>query len=803
MRRTQHATTMRQALPAVSALAPARRLRCALWAASALALSVPTASPAAAATAGGSTATTSTSATTSTYQARPVCAPPAPGRASCLSLELVPRAATAPLRARSPLARPLAAPGAPARPLAAPAPPARPQAAPARAPSASAAPTQTPGFAAGQTPEPVSPEALRSAYGLPSEPVNGSAPQTIALVDAYNDLSAETDLGVYDKAFNLAACTAASGCFAKVNEHGKSATEGASGNPFPKSTTELQEREAACKKSNQSACTEVEEAAGWAVEISTDVDVAHSICPSCHILLVEANSPSYEDLETAEETAVALGATEISNSWGGPEPGLDSSAFDHPGTVITASAGDDGYLNWTAAGKGGYFAGAGYPASSPHVVAVGGTELTLTKAHARKSETVWNEDPSIEGGNQGAGGGGCSTQFAAPEWQSKVPDWASVGCGTGAEAKRAVADIAADADPYSGVFVYDSGESKEYLLVIGGTSVASPIVASVFALAGGAHGVAYPAQTLYSHLGSSALYDVAEGGNGKCDNLYTGGCSGSMLSSLDCGQGLLICNAGPGYDGPTGVGSPNGIAAFEPESEAEHAKKLEEEQHAAEEKLAKEKLAEEKRAEEKLAAEEKRKAEEALEEEAKAAAARKTEEERLAAEKLKKEEEARGIPGGGAGGKAGGAGGGQGAGAGSGTGTGGNGTSSGGGTGSKSSPISPANIGGRAASAVRLSHLTLTARAIAVIARRVPTLSQVAFAFTLTAPTHVRAVLSRRTLLHGHMRWVATTRTLTLAAAGGRNHAHLRGTHSLAPGRYRLTLTPAHGTRRSLVFVVR
>src|ERR1019366_4606078 len=98
-----------------------------------------------------------------------------------------------------------------------------------------------------------------------------------------------------------------------------------------------------------------------------------------------------------------------------------------------------------------------------------------------------------------------------------------------------------------------------------GTSVASPIIASMVALAGGAHAVAYPAQTLYSHLGSPLLHDVTSGGNGQCDAEYLS-CSGSLspLSPLDCGQGAWICNTTAGYDGPTGVGTPNGIGAFKP-----------------------------------------------------------------------------------------------------------------------------------------------------------------------------------------------------------------------------------------------
>ncbi len=721
------------------------------------------------------------------YAVRPVCAAPALGHAGCLALALVPTTGSGTLPARTPLAHPLAASNASPSPT-----------------QAEQAGRVGPNYAAGEKPEPLTPGELHSAYNLPVEPVLGSATQTIALVDAYNDPGAEADLKVYDAQpeIDLSECTAKNDCFTKVNQKGESAAEGASGTPFPKSTAELKEREETCEQPNQqAACVEVEEAVGWTVEISTDLDVVHSVCQSCHILLVEASSSSYEDLEAAEERAVKLGATEVSNSWGGSEPPFDSTAFNHPGTVITAAAGDDGYLNWTEAAEATtnheeYYVGADYPASSPHVVAVGGTELTVTDTGARKSETVWNEDPDPEGGNEGAGGGGCSTQFAAPSWQREVPDWTSVGCGTGAEAKRAVADVAADADPYSGVLVYDSEESTKNFLVIGGTSVASPIVASVFALAGGAHGVAYPAQTLYSRLGSPAgfpsTYDVTEGGNGHCDGDYSaGGCSGSMspLSPLDCGKGVLICTAVPGYDGPTGVGTPDGVAAFEPESAEEHTRRVAVEGKAAEEKQA---LEEQQKVKE---------AEQQREEETKAAEARQVEEAIRAIEKLEEEEEAaaHSRPGGGSTVK-GGEGGETKSGGSSGVGR--LAGSAGGKLGGFPSGTSTGS-GGTAQTTVRLTGLALTARTSAVIARRLPTLAQVAFAFTLSAPARVRVTLSRQIRVHGRLRWVSARGGLTLAVAAGRDHSHLWGHARLARGRYRLTLSPAHGGAQSIVFVLR
>jgi Subtilase family len=703
----------------------------------------------------------------SNYRTRAACPAPAPGHAGCLATALFPRTAAARARARPPaMARGVAVGMA-----------------------ASAA------ECAQAYPACLTPTDLNDAY-FPSESPDAPAlePQTIALVDAYDDPAAEADLRVYSEAFALSllpACTggAVSGCFEKVNQRGETGNLPVAGEK------------------------EKEEAAGWAMETSTDIEVAHGICRNCRILLVEASSPSYTDLEAAEETAVRLGATEISNSWGGEEPVLESAAFNHPKTVITASSGDYGYLNWTAAAEGGAerYVGADYPASSPHVVAVGGTKLTLTAEGKRASETVWNEDPSPEGSNQGAGGGGCSKQFAAPLWQSAVPDWSSVGCGAGAEAKRAVADVAADGDPYTGVAVYDSvpyyvepGKTEVLgWLPIGGTSVASPIVASLFALVGGAHGVAYPAATLYSRLGAppgfASFYDVTAGGNGECDGLYTGACKGSLsplspLFPFDCGAGALICNAGPGYDGPTGVGAPDGLTAFTPESATEHTARVAAEQKAAAERQAAERkaveelkareetaAAERKAAEELKAAEAARAAEQRAEEELKAAEAKRAaeakaeaelkartaEEERLnVAETQAEKEEAEESKNRASGRKAG----------------------------------AHGLVGG---GTVRLSRLALTARSTAAFTRGLPSLSGVAFAFNLSGPSHVRATLSRLLIVHGHARWATAAGALTLTAPGGRDRSRLRGRATLAPGTYRLTLTPAHGRARSIVFVLR
>ena len=350
----------------------------------------------------------------------------------------------------------------------------------------------------------LTPQDLRAAYSLPAE-TQFSSTQTVAVIDAFDDPTAEADLGVYDETFGLPACTSANGCFRKLNEHGQAS-------PLPPAEGE------------------------WASEISIDVQMAHAICQNCHVLLVEASSEEFPDLGTAVNAAVKAGATEVSNSYGGPEePALASlfselgaSYYEHSGVVITASSGDCGYLNEGCPGR---LASADFPADSPDVVAVGGT--TLAKRKEVWTSTAW----------QGAGGG-CSQIFAAAPWQSAVPDFAATGC----EAQRSVADVAAIGNPSTGVEIYDSTPESPGAPtgwgVWGGTSVASPIIAAEFALAGGSHGVAFPAATLYSHLGNSEdLYDVVAGSNGVC-------------------EASIACQAAVGYDGPSGVGSPIGLGAF-------------------------------------------------------------------------------------------------------------------------------------------------------------------------------------------------------------------------------------------------
>jgi hypothetical protein len=378
------------------------------------------------------------------------------------------------------------------------------------------------------------PSDLWSAYSLGSLATLSAAGgpgtgQTVGIVDAYDDPNIESDLGVFDSQYGLPTCTTANGCFTKVNQTGGTTP------PSPNS--------------------------GWAGEIALDVEAVHSICPDCKILLVEANSSGTTDLATAVNEAVSLGATEVSNSYGAAEASDPSfeAAYDHPGVAITASAGDQGYYNWTEPALG---TRANMPAALPSVVAVGGTSLQLNSDGSRASESIWNDNtgPPYLGGSADASGGGCSALFTAPSWQSSESGYATAGCG----GMRLVSDISAIADPYTGFDTYNSYDYSGWA-TSGGTSLSSPVLAAMFALTGGAQGVADPAQTLYAGLANdpSALYDVTTGGNGFCYGTQPSSCTASHPAASDC-NGTTACDAAPGYDGPSGVGTPNGLGAFSP-----------------------------------------------------------------------------------------------------------------------------------------------------------------------------------------------------------------------------------------------
>ncbi|HEY5047437.1 MAG TPA: S53 family peptidase [Rhizomicrobium sp.] len=240
---------------------------------------------------------------------------------------------------------------------------------------------------------------------------------------------------------------------------------------------------------------------GWDLEQALDLDMASAMCPSCTIYIVEANKPSFKDLGKSVDTAATLGAHVISNSYCGGEAKINrmfAPYYDHPGVAVTAANGDSGY-------------GVCAPANIPTVVAVGGTHLVTANNSRGWTETVWDGT-----------GSGCSTVFKKPTWQTDT------GCS-----KRTIGDTAAVADPATGVAVY---EGTWY--VVGGTSVATPLVGGIFGVNGGAVNAA---STIYAD--PTALFDVTSGSNGTCSPAY-------------------LCNGEVGYDGPTGMGTPNGTAAF-------------------------------------------------------------------------------------------------------------------------------------------------------------------------------------------------------------------------------------------------
>jgi hypothetical protein len=334
------------------------------------------------------------------------------------------------------------------------------------------------------------PRDLRAAYHLAAAAAAAGAGQTVAVVDAYDDPDAAANLSHYRAQFGLPPCTTAAHCFTKVNQDGA-----ASPLPQPAGST------------------------GWATEESLDLDMVSAICPRCHIILVEASDEQNADLGRAVNSAVRLGARFVSNSYGGDEyPGEtaeDGAYYDHPGVVVTASAGDSGY-------------GVDYPAASPYVTAVGGTTLRRDSSVRRRfTETVWGNGLS---GSDGDGtGSGCSSFEPKPSWQRDD------GC-----ADRTVADVSADADPSTGVLVYDTYDESGWGIV-GGTSVASPVIAATYALAGRPGAVDNPARYPYAH--PRRLYDVTSGSDGSCGGSY-------------------LCEGQRGYDGPTGLGTPDGTGAF-------------------------------------------------------------------------------------------------------------------------------------------------------------------------------------------------------------------------------------------------
>jgi subtilase family serine protease len=330
------------------------------------------------------------------------------------------------------------------------------------------------------------PADLQAAYHLPT---TGGSGQVIAVVDAFDDPTAEADLAVYRQTFGLPACTTANGCFSKVNQAGVPGSY-----PPPDG--------------------------GWAAEISLDLDMVSAACPQCHILLVEGNSPAVSDLAASVDTAVALGANVVSNSYGLSEfNGMQQffPDYQHAGHVIVASSGDFGFTT------------AQFPAVTSGVLAVGGTSLSRAANHRGWTESAWGHGRTS--GRDGGSGSGCSAYVAKPAWQHDR------FCHM-----RTIADVSADADPQTGVAVYDTTPSQfgpPGWLVIGGTSASAPFIAGVIGQAG--NSATFTPGYAYAHAAS--FFDVTKGSNGYCSRSY-------------------LCTAKRGYDGPTGLGTPDGLGGF-------------------------------------------------------------------------------------------------------------------------------------------------------------------------------------------------------------------------------------------------
>jgi subtilase family serine protease len=327
--------------------------------------------------------------------------------------------------------------------------------------------TDIKGMVRPETPAGYGPSDLQTAYNLTSYSKSNGSGETVAIVDAFHDPDAASDLATYREEYGLSSCTASSGCFTQHS--------------FTTSTNK-----------------------GWGLEESLDIQMVSAICPKCNILLVEAKSASSANLTTAEEYATAH-ANYVSNSWSGNEGSTKyDKYYNVSGVAITAATGDNGY-NSTAQ----------WPAILPSVDGVGGTSL---ESISPRYEKAWS-----------GAGSGCSKIYATPSYQTGI----NTGCKM-----RAQADSSADADPNTGVAVYDTIGGHGGWYVVGGTSVATPINASVFALADNT--ATNNPGNLYANSGD--LNNITTGSNGGC--------------------GAPLCQAGPGWNGPTGLGTPNGIGAY-------------------------------------------------------------------------------------------------------------------------------------------------------------------------------------------------------------------------------------------------
>ncbi|MFF5020133.1 S8 family serine peptidase [Streptomyces sp. NPDC001165] len=328
------------------------------------------------------------------------------------------------------------------------------------------------------------PNDIQSAYELPR---HGGAGRTVAIVNAFDNPNAESDLAVYRRTFHLPPCTTANGCFRKINQNGGTT---------PPPTTDPD----------------------WALETSLDLDAVSAACPDCKLLLVEANNNRLvSSLLPAVDQAVAQGAKFVSMSWVVPEQPAEVTAGDAhfpAGIAFVAGSGDSGYPDQF------------WPAASRYVTAAGGTTLHQIRTHDgyRWSETAWS-----------GGGSACSL------YEPKPPVQQDPGCP-----RRTTVDISAVGAPATGLAFYDtfSGFVSGWG-VVGGTSLSSPLIAAMYAIAGTPGPTDRPNSYPYAH--PSAFHDVVSGFNFPpvCTPAY-------------------FCAARPGYDAPTGLGAPRGVRGLRP-----------------------------------------------------------------------------------------------------------------------------------------------------------------------------------------------------------------------------------------------
>ncbi|HET9894232.1 MAG TPA: S8 family serine peptidase [Streptosporangiaceae bacterium] len=325
---------------------------------------------------------------------------------------------------------------------------------------------------------------IEAAYRLP---VNRNSHQTVAVSIAFHTPHLPTYLAMYRHEMGLPPCTVKSGCLRQVNQKGKAL-------PHERNGTFT----------------------GWDLEAVLDVSMISVACPHCKIIVVEAREPSVGDLARTDDVAARLGASVISNSYGGREDGFAmafAKSYDHPGHTTVVSSGDFGY------------SAANFPASLKTVTAAGGT--ILARAHNKRG---WWERAWLNFNEFGAGSSGCSAYVGKPSWQHDK------NCPG-----RTVADISAVAD---NIPIFD----KTYggWVTVGGTSISAPLISGIYGLAGNASKI--PLGYAYSHR--QFLFDVTRGSNAL------------FVPSKDaCGNDYL-CVARKGYDAPTGLGTPNGIKAF-------------------------------------------------------------------------------------------------------------------------------------------------------------------------------------------------------------------------------------------------